>query len=136
MMASIFKYMFACLFLIVSACAKKTNTKDISQKPTATTELSKMHNAISGSWVSTDDTKSHLSFNNGDTRTDDYNGFEPSSKSYTLAYSCNSQEATETVYIISDNLCWSVDEVTKNTLILTFMGRGNTLTYKRPKNLM
>jgi len=45
----------------------------------------------------------------------------------------NSKEKDRYISCIKSDLCWYIESVSKEKLILQYMGRGNTLTYTRTK---
>lgn len=89
---------------------------------------------LQGKWQSTEDPKSFLVFE-GTTRIDLYQGQESDSKSFKLAANCDDEKATyskvKTLYILSDGICWSIDAINSEHLELTYVDRGNILTYKK-----
>ncbi|RMB63365.1 hypothetical protein EAX61_02945 [Dokdonia sinensis] len=89
---------------------------------------------LQGKWQSTEDPKSFLIFE-GTKRIALYQGREPDSQPFKLAANCDDEKATyskvKTLYILSDGICWSIDAINSEHLELTYVDRGNILTYKK-----
>lgn len=97
-----------------------------------------VYDLLQGKWQSVDDKNDYLIFQ-GDIRKEVY-GESADSDRYWLSKSCessysNCRQNRSGKYIVQkDNMCWQV-RVNNNTLVLTYINRGNTLTYRRVKTL-
>ncbi len=89
---------------------------------------------LQGKWQSTEDPKSFVIFE-GTKRIDLYQDQDPESKSFKLAANCADEKATysdvKTLYILSEGSCWSINAINSEHLELTYIDRGNILTYKK-----
>lgn len=95
---------------------------------------------LNGTWQSVDDKTNFLVFENG-TRKEIADGMEDwDVEAYTLSDFCTNEADKENdlprekdKYISCNqwDLCWYIVELDKENLVLRFMGRGNTLSYKR-----
>ena len=107
-----------------------------SSNPTEIMEL------LQGTWQHVEDPTNYLVFEKN-LRKEIAGGMsEWDSEAFILSDKClnesdkGAEATTEKGYYIScaqSNLCWFVEEVDKDNLVLSYMGRGNFLTYKRVK---
>lgn len=109
-----------------------TETLEISSKPFATT-----FKKLQGSWKSLEDSLSVITFT-ADKRSAHHAGTNLSSSNFLLAASCPSEEilpesSDKRVYIVTNDFCWSINVLNEQYLELTYMDRGNTLSYERVK---
>ncbi|MCX6159421.1 MAG: hypothetical protein WCK13_03905 [Ignavibacteriota bacterium] len=96
--------------------------------------------ALEGKWVSTDDSKSVLQVK-GNEWIEIYNGEKPEITKFATGDSCLANDKAKTnpkgKYItVFDNdeiRCFYIVNVNDSKLELSYVGRGNTLTYKKKK---
>ena len=93
-------------------------------------------NLLIGKWQSTDDENNFVEFTK-DARIETYGDYEDT-KRYSISNSCKNGgeiESNEDNYISGwmSELCWYIISVDDKNLSLSFVGRGNTLNYKRIK---
>ena len=97
---------------------------------------------LQGKWQSIDDKTNFLMFDNNvrkelsaGMKTWDTETFELSNKCLNDGDKDNGLELEKDKYISckESDLCWYIVEINKNFLTLSYMGRGNTLKYKRVK---
>jgi len=97
---------------------------------------------IQGKWQHIDDTSNYLVFEDN-YRKEIAGGMSSwDEEEYTISDGClnesdraNGIEKEEDKYLSckKSDLCWYIIEVDEENLMLSYMGRGNTLTYKRVK---
>lgn len=97
---------------------------------------------LEGVWQDTEDANSYIAFENGQ-RKEMYAGvMDWSAEPYTLSGSCaneadkgNNVQPEENKYITckESDMCWYIVKLDKENLVLSHVGRGNTLSYKRAK---
>jgi len=93
-------------------------------------------NLLIGKWQSTDDENNFVEFTK-DARIETYGDYEDTER-YSISNSCKNGgeiESNEDNYISGwmSELCWYIISVDDKNLSLSFVGRGNTLNYKRIK---
>ena len=93
-------------------------------------------NLLIGKWQSTDDENNFVEFTK-DARIETYGDYEDTER-YSIFNSCKNGgeiESNEDNYISGwmSELCWYIISVDDKNLSLSFVGRGNTLNYKRIK---
>lgn len=119
-------------FLIVALLSLACN-----QGQTATMEL------LQGTWQHVEDPTNYLVFEKNLRKEIAEGMSEWDSETFILSDKCLNESdkgavaTTEKGYYIScaqSNMCWFVEEVDKDNLVLSYMGRGNFLTYKRVKS--
>ena len=148
--------LFAFVSLMMASCNKEekkpaTETpvkidsvvkKDaVTQKDTATkVEAASDNPALEGVWVSLDDSKSMLEIKGNDW-TDKYVGEKSFSSKFAIGDSCLADKNAKTnpkgkyitVFDGSDKFCYYIIDVSDTKLNLSYVGRGNTLSYKKKK---
>ena len=109
----------------------------VSSNPTETMKL------LQGTWQHVEDPTNYLVFENNLRKEIAGDMSEWDSEAFILSDKCLNESdkgavaTTEKGYYIScvqSDLCWFVEEVNKDNLVLSYMGRGNFLTYKRVKS--
>jgi len=96
-----------------------------------------IYELLQGKWKSTDDPKAVIEFKNQ--YFIDYYGNEKFGENkFWLDKACPDQEGSGNPgvnerHLISDEMCWYIYYIDKNKLELTYLARGNTLTYKKIK---
>ena len=93
-------------------------------------------NMLIGKWQSTDDENNFVEFTK-DAKIETYGDYEDTER-YSISNSCKNGgeiESNEDNYISGwmSELCWYIISVDDKNLSLSFVGRGNTLNYKRIK---
>jgi hypothetical protein len=96
--------------------------------------------ALEGNWVSTDDPKSELQIK-GNEWIELYKGEKPETTKFATGDSCLANEKAKTnpkgkyitVFDKDDSRCFYIVSVNDARLELSYVGRGNTLTYKKKK---
>ena len=93
-------------------------------------------NLLIGKWQSTDDENNFVEFTK-DARIETYGDYEDIER-YSISNSCKNGgeiDSNEDNYIsgLMSELCWYIISVDDKNLSLSFVGRGNTLNYKRIK---
>jgi hypothetical protein len=91
-------------------------------------------NLLIGKWQSTDDENNFVEFTK-DARIETYGDYEDTER-YSISNSCKNGgeiESNEDNYISGwmSELCWYIISVDDKNLSLSYVGRGNTLNYKR-----
>jgi hypothetical protein len=135
-------------FFLLNACnnpANKTNRTSSSGEAQKTPDIASetMDSTfflLQGKWQSLDDENNFLIFENK-LRKEIGEGMESYDiEPFTLSDKCinesdkeNEVHAEKSRYIScpESDLCWYIIELNKTTLTLSYMSRGNTLTYKR-----
>lgn len=120
---------------------------DYDEDSVNTTAISKeisTYDYLLGKWQSVDDTSNYLVFDN-DLRREIAGGMtEWEEEKFVLSDGCmnaSNKEPNSTLgedrYIscIKSDMCWYIISVDDETLSLSYVGRGNTLTYKRVDDL-
>lgn len=116
----------------------QTNTQpagiSLSDSPNATFEL------LQGKWQSIDDANSYILFENNN-RKDIGEGMESYDiEPFVLSDRFNNESDNDTDVPAEENkyitcpdadMCWYIVDLNKSVLTLSYMGRGNTLSYKR-----
>jgi hypothetical protein len=97
---------------------------------------------LQGKWQSTDDKTNFLVFENNH-RKEIAEGMDRwDDEVFALSDKCMNEsdkdknatsEKDKYIYCIGSDLCWYILELDSNTLSLSYMGRGNTLTYVKVK---
>lgn len=152
-----FKTIFLSLMVLTIACEqsqtkrpKEDNHKD---NPVQTNNRSERKSEnhpntkqtfdlLQGKWQHIDDKSNYLMFE-GNFRKETAEGMSGwDEEEFSLSDKClnesdkdNGIEKEEAKYIscLKSDLCWYIIEVDEENLMLSYMGRGNTLTYKRVK---
>ena len=100
-------------------------------------EWASLRDAVQGAWVSTDDAQSGLTIS-GSEQTLEYGGEAMEVSVMTFANACPGGEAIGPVFFTQmmggdpmDTPCYAIVEVTADRMELSYVGRGNTLTYAR-----
>ncbi|MBK6947758.1 MAG: hypothetical protein IPH16_06540 [Haliscomenobacter sp.] len=117
--------------VILAGCKSTTNNKeaDIAQ-------------LLQGKWQHIDDESNFLVFEGNHRKETAAGTNQWDDEIFVLSDACanpsdkaNGGEPEKNRYIscIESDLCWYIIEVDKENLSLSYMGRGNTLTYKRAK---
>ncbi|PHI19669.1 hypothetical protein CEQ90_11495 [Lewinellaceae bacterium SD302] len=94
--------------------------------------------AISGRWQSTDDPSSVIEIEEGSYR-EFYGGKKVSESSYRMTTDCDKTDAAPGPYLKlsgdeDEDRCFYLMDLSNDVLTLSYVGRGNTLTYRRPEN--
>jgi len=129
---------FALLILI--SCNSSPGNSKTSERNGHTVKSVK--ELLQGKWQSQEDQNNYVEFK-GNIRSEIGEGMTaPEEETFFLSDKCSNESDKETVkesdpdnYItcIQSDMCWHIDKIDENTLMLTYVGRGNTLTYKRTK---
>lgn len=97
-----------------------------------------LRDAVQGDWVSAEDPKAALRVD-GSEQTDIYDGEVLSVSVMTFADACPEGEPIGPVFFTQvmggdpeDLFCYAVVEITPDRMELSYIGRGNTLVYRRP----
>jgi hypothetical protein len=114
--------------------------KDTVQKKDSMKEPEVKNSVLDGTWISTEDSKSVLQVKGSDW-TEVYEGEKPDTYKFGFGDSClaNPNAKTNpsgkyiTVFDIDGNRCFFIVSVNESKLELSYVGRGNTLTYKKKK---
>lgn len=96
--------------------------------------------ALEGNWVSTDDPKSELQIK-GNEWIEIYKGEKPETTKFATGDSCLANDKVKTnpkgkyitVFDKDESRCFYIVNVNDSKLELSYVGRGNTLTYKKKK---
>jgi len=144
---SLIVFIIAISFAITS-CGKKPETKDTSTKKDTIAKKEEVvkkddvvkNSVVEGNWVSTDDPKSEIQVKDSDW-TEIYSGEKPETFKFGVGDSClanpnaktNEKGKYITVFDKDDNRCFYIVNVNDSKLELSYVGRGNTLTYKKKK---
>jgi len=145
------------VILLLSGCGNNSNQSKSQKDSITTTILTKPQNLISkdkfkkgktkfellqGKWQSTDDKTNYLVFENNH-RKEIAGGMSAwDDEVFTLSDKCTNERNKDNTYdsekdryisCAASDLCWYILELDSNTLSLTYMVRGNTLTYHRVK---
>ncbi len=134
--------------LLMSSSNKRevVDTGKIEQKADMLTSSTFYENdykkLLIGKWQSTDDANYHIAFTKED-KIDSYNGENTGQEPYILASSCLNESdkggdgpSTTPTYISvqKSNMCWYIINLDQQQLSLAYMGRGNSLNFRRLKN--
>jgi hypothetical protein len=131
-------YLFVFLTSVIMACQTAADKTEGLKNDTPEVVVKKAEAALTGNWISTDDAKSEISIN-ADDWIEMYDGKQVSSSKYAMADTClnaatdksNVEGKYATVFDTSGNFCYYIVELTADNLKLSYVGRGNTLSYKR-----
>lgn len=112
----------------------KETVKESDKEPDSKTS------ALEGNWVSTDDPKSELQVK-GNEWIETYKGEKPETTKFATGDSCLANDKAKTnpkgkyitVFDKDDSRCFYIVSVNDSKLELSYVGRGNTLTYKKKK---
>ncbi len=136
--------------IIIVSCnnENKTDKENLPQVQTSV-EMNKDSSAenfnttlqlLQGKWQSVDDKKSYVIFENNN-RIDFKEGDESTTtEPFSLSDKCSNEsnknaeiEVEENKYItcLNSDMCWYILKLDQSELSLSYMSRGNTLTYKR-----
>jgi hypothetical protein len=96
--------------------------------------------ALEGNWISTDDPKSELQVK-GNEWIEIYKGEKPETTKFATGDSCLANDKAKTnpkgkyitVFDKDESRCFYIVNVSDSKLELSYVGRGNTLTYKKKK---
>ena len=108
---------------------------------TSTENNSVTSQLLQGKWQAVDDKKNFLVFDKNE-RKETGDGSTWDSETYVLSNKCmnesdleNGIEPEQDKYIscTKSDLCWYIVSINKDFLALSYMGRGNSLKYKRVK---
>ena len=96
--------------------------------------------ALEGNWVSTDDPNSELQVKGNDW-IEIYKGEKPETTKFATGDSCLANDKAKTnpkgkyitVFDKDESRCFYIVNVSDSKLELSYVGRGNTLTYKKKK---
>ncbi|TVZ52722.1 hypothetical protein [Dokdonia sp. Hel_I_53] len=125
------------IILILGVSCQENDTKKITkviiEKPLKNFNLTT--EKLIGRWKSNEDSLAGVIYTTTHLK-QIYDNDIVSSNTYELNVSCvddelSAQGNAKTLYIISDESCWSINTLNKKNLELTFMSRGNTLSYTR-----
>lgn len=147
-MKIIISFLLLCSFLIINSCqnqSDKTNRTNSSGEAKKTPDLvtettDSTFILLQGKWQSIDDAGNFLVFENtlrkemGEgMESYDAEPFELSDKCMNESDKDSEIPAEKNKYISchESDLCWYILELNKTTLTLSYMGRGNTLAYRR-----
>lgn len=126
---------------------KKDSTEKSTQTSTPKTEektTKSTMDLLQGKWQSIDDSKSFVVFENN-LRKDIYDGEKSiEDEVFVLSDECQNpldkeankernppKEKDKYISCVKTDMCWYILELDDKTLSLSYMGRGNTLTYKK-----
>ncbi len=112
----------------------KETVKESNKEPDSKTS------ALEGNWISTDDPKSELQVK-GNEWIETYKGEKPDVTKFATGDSCLANDKAKTnpkgkyitVFDKDDSRCFYIVNVSDSKLELSYVGRGNTLTYKKKK---
>ena len=135
----------AVISITLFSCNKKTekvitSTKDTTTKKEAVKETEIKNTIFEGSWISTEDSKSQVQVK-ANNWIEMYEGEKTDTFKFALGDSClaninakaNPNGKYITVFDPDGNRCFFVVNVSDAKLELSYVGRGNTLTYKKKK---
>jgi hypothetical protein len=134
------------LAVTLSGCGNKLITSNLGTSKSSlrakTQTAQSSFEKIQGKWQSTDDKTNFLVFEK-DHRKDFADGMEKwDDEVFVLGDKCLNDldkdreiepEKDKYISCIKSDLCWYIVEVNSSGLSLSYMGRGNTLTYKKVK---
>lgn len=140
------------LLLLTTACTPSNTTDEtpdvvpqepleapVSEtKPEEPPTTNPYQSQLMGDWQSVDDAENWLRFT-ADTRYEYHKAAqEPTKDAYLLDYNCDGTapaptdgEAPAYIRLTEEDMCWYIIKAEEETLELSYVGRGNTLTYKR-----
>jgi hypothetical protein len=131
--------------LIFFSCGKQTTkdtttAKDTVAKKETVKEVEKKPSLLEGNWVSTQDVKSQIQVTSGNW-IETYDKEKPDTFKFGLGDSCLANPGAKTnpngkyitVFDSGDYRCFYIIDVNDSKLDLSYVGRGNTLSYKRKK---
>jgi FtsZ-binding cell division protein ZapB len=109
---------------------------ELEAKSNANTEKT-IYQLLQGTWQSYDDPKSVIEFKD-QYYIDYYDNEKIDENKFWLDKSCpDTGESGKTgeneKYLVVDDMCWFINDVTESLLDLTYTSRGNTLMYKKIK---
>jgi hypothetical protein len=112
----------------------KETVKESNKEPDSKTS------ALEGNWVSTDDPKSELQVK-GNEWIEIYKGEKPETTKFATGDSCLANDKAKTnpkgkyitVFDKDESRCFYIVNVNDSKLELSYVGRGNTRTYKKKK---
>jgi len=135
----------AAITFALFSCNKKTekvltSTKDTTTKKEAVKETEIKNTIFEGTWISTEDSKSRVQVK-ANNWIELYEGEKTDTFKFAIGDSClaniNAKANTGGKYITvfdpDGNRCFFVVNVNDAKLELSYVGRGNTLTYKKKK---
>jgi len=140
------------LTLSMTSCNSKKPVTDVKKDTVSQKELPKetlkvankepdsKTSALEGNWVSIDDPKSELQVK-GNEWIEIYKGEKPETTKFATGDSCLANDKARTnpkgkyitVFDKDESRCFYIVSVTDSKLELSYVGRGNTLTYKKKK---
>lgn len=109
---------------------------ELEAKSNANTEKT-IYQLLQGTWQSYDDPKSVIEFKD-QYYIDYYDNEKIDENKFWLDKSCpdtgvSGKTGENEKYLVVDDMCWFINEVTESLLDLTYTSRGNTLMYKKIK---
>jgi hypothetical protein len=135
----------AVISIVIISCNKKTEKETATVKDTTTKKEAVKENEIKntvfeGAWISTEDTKSQVQVK-ANNWLEMYEGEKTDTFKFAIGDSClaninakaNPSGKYITVFDPDGNRCFYVVNVNDSKLELSYVGRGNTLTYKKKK---
>jgi FlaG/FlaF family flagellin (archaellin) len=143
---NLFTVVFAAVIsLMVFSCGNKTEkvttpAKDTTVKKETVKEVETKNTVLEGTWISTDDAKSQLQAK-ANAWIELYEGEKPDTFKFAIGDTCLANANTKanpngkyiTVFDPDGNRCFFIVNVNDAKLELSYVGRGNTLTYKKKK---
>lgn len=122
--------------------ATNSNTQPVEtsggiSNPTETVDL------LQGTWQHVEDPTNYLVFENNLRKEIAGNMPEWDTEEFILSDKCLNEldngatankEKGNYISCVQSDLCWYIEQIDKDNLVLSFMGRGNFLTYKRVKS--
>ncbi len=97
---------------------------------------------LQGKWLSDTDKEVTLFFD-GKFRKEKYGNEGWDSEEFILSDRCENPSDSKRDYPrvsegyisqVKSDMCWSIDTLTESSLVLTYLGRGNSLSFKRIKD--
>lgn len=138
----------ATMVLSIASCAgnaenaKKDQPSTPKQETKQTTKTNNME-LLQGKWQSVDDKSNFVIFENNHRKEISAGMDQWDDEEFILSDRCTNEgdktaeEARETDRYISlerSDMCWYIIEISDKKLSLSYVGRGNTLTYKKVKS--
>ena len=133
------------IFIALSICfcfSQAIGQSKVNKSTTEKKNVASVNELIQGKWQSIDDKRNFLMFDKNERKessdgmkTWDKEAFVLSNKCLNESDKDNGLELEKDKYMSckESDLCWYIDFPSKDFLTLTYMGRGNTLKYKRVK---
>jgi len=133
---------------MLTSCSSKKSGNETKKDTTSKKELPKetikevdtKNTLLEGNWVSTDDPNSEIQVKGNDW-IEIYKGEKPESTKFATGDSCLANDKAKTnpkgkyvtVFDKDDSRCFYIVNVNDTKLELSYVGSGNTLTYKKKK---